>query len=389
MGAKGLLPPHGGTLVNLVVDGQRREALEQAARKMPRIQLPEREQCDVELLAIGGMSPLRGFMGEADFHRVCDEAKLANGLVWSVPVTCSTDAGTAERIELGQPVALSDEQDRTLAVLTVEEKYPHDKAKEAEKVYLTDDAAHPGVAVVQSQGEMCLAGPLEVLTPRYEPPFPEHRRTPAQTRAVFAEHGWRTVVAFQTRNPIHRAHEYITKCALEICDGLLIHPLVGQTQKGDIPAEVRMRCYEVLLANYYNPQNTLLSVFPAAMRYAGPREAIFHAMIRKNYGCTHLIVGRDHAGVGKYYGTYDAQRIFDEFDPAEIGITPLRFEHSFWCNKSGAMATGKTTNSSPDERVFLSGTAVREMLSHGERPPVEFTRPEIADMLIEAMRTTE
>jgi sulfate adenylyltransferase len=389
VGVKGSIPPHGGTLVDLVVEEQRRDALAQAARNMLRIRLPEREQCDLELLAVGGMSPLTGFMGEADFHRVCDEARLANGLVWSVPVTCSTDATTAGRIDLGQPVALTDEQDRLLAILTVAEKYRYDKAKEAQKVYLTTDEAHPGVAVVQSQGDVCLGGPLEVLTPRYDPPFPEHRLTPAQTRAAFAERGWQTVVAFQTRNPIHRAHEYITKCALEICDGLLIHPLVGQTQKGDIPAEVRMHCYEVLLAEYYNPANTMLSVFPAAMRYAGPREAILHALIRKNYGCTHLIVGRDHAGVGEYYGTYDAQRIFDEFDPAEIGITPLKFEHSFWCARSGAMATAKTTNSKPEQRVFLSGTAVREMLSRGERPPAEFTRPEIADILIKAMRTTE
>jgi len=296
------------------------------------------------------------------------------------------DGQTAARIEIGQPVALVDDASRVLAILTVREKYAHDKRKEAERVFRTADEAHPGVAVLMSEGEVCLAGPLEVVVPRYDPPFAEHRLTPAQTRAAFVERGWRTVVAFQTRNPIHRAHEYITKCALEICDGLLIHPLVGQTQPGDIPADVRMRCYQVLLDNYYNPKNTLLSVFPAAMRYAGPREAILHALLRKNYGCTHLIVGRDHAGVGNYYGTYDAQRIFDEFEPSELGITPLKFEHTFWCRKSGAMASDKTTNSAKEERVFLSGTAVRQMLARGERPPVEFTRPEVADLLIAAMR---
>jgi sulfate adenylyltransferase len=382
----GLIPPHGGKLVNLVVDAARRAQLEAAARTLPRIRLPEREQCDLELLAVGAMSPLRTFMNDADFHSVCSEMKLAGGLPWSVPVTCSVDKATADRLELGAPLALTDERDRVLAVMTVEEKYRHDKALECETVYRTRDPAHPGVAVTVAQGDVCLSGPLEVLTPRHEPDWPKYRLTPAQTRAAFAERGWRTVVAFQTRNPIHRAHEYITKCALEICDGLMVHPLVGQTQKGDIPAEVRMRCYEALLNNYYSPKNTLLSVWPSAMRYAGPKEAIFHALIRKNYGCTHFIVGRDHAGVGSYYGTYDAQKIFDEVDPAAIGITPLKFENSFWCRKSGSMATDKTTKSTPEERVSLSGTAVREMLGKGQRPPVEFTRPEIADILIESMR---
>jgi sulfate adenylyltransferase len=253
-------------------------------------------------------------------------------------------------------------------------------------VYGTTDASHPGVAVTMAEGDVCLSGRLEVLCARHDPPHAALRLTPAQTRAEFARRGWRSVVAFQTRNPIHRAHEYITKCALEICDGLLVHPLVGQTQAGDIPADVRLRCCEVLLANYYSPASVMLSVWPAAMRYAGPREAILHALVRRNYGCTHFIVGRDHAGVGSYYGSYDAQKIFDQFDPAEIGITPLKFENSFWCRRSGAMATSKTTNSAPEERVSLSGTAVRDMLRRGERPPVEFTRPEVADILIESMR---
>jgi sulfate adenylyltransferase len=355
---------------------------------MRRLVLPEREQCDLELLAVGALSPLRSFMGEQDFHSVCDRMRLASGLPWSVPITCTVDAATAAQIDRGQPVALTDGQDRLLAVMSVRELYPHDKAKELAAVYGTSDPAHPGVAVTLAQGEVCLAGPLEVVTPRYDPPFARYRLTPAQTRAAFGERGWRTVVAFQTRNPIHRAHEYLTKCALEICDGLLIHPLVGQTQKGDVPPEVRMRCYEALLAGYYNPRHTMLAVWPAAMRYAGPREAILHALVRRNYGCTHFIVGRDHAGVGSYYGTYDAQRIFDEFEPAELGITPLKFENAFWCLRSGAMATDKTTNSGPEERLSLSGTAVRQMLARGERPPPEFTRAEIADILIEALRET-
>jgi sulfate adenylyltransferase len=386
MSSKGLIPPHGGELVNLVGDAGRRQELESQSGKLLRIPLAEREQCDLELLAVGALSPLRGFVGAADFHAICDDMRLADGPIWSVPITCSVDADTAARIDTGQAVALTDERDRLLAVLTVGEKYAHDKRKEIEQVYRTSDDAHPGVAVTMSQGEVCLAGPLEVVCVRHEPEFARYRLTPAQTRAAFAAHGWATIVAFQTRNPIHRAHEYITKCALEICDGLLIHPLVGQTQAGDIPADVRLRCYEVLLANYYNPKNTMMSVWPAAMRYAGPREAVLHALVRKNYGCTHFIVGRDHAGVGNYYGTYDAQRIFDDLDPAAVGIRPLNFEHSFWCRKSGAMASDKTTNSGKADRVFLSGTAVREMLGRGERPPVEFTRPEIADLLIAAMK---
>lgn len=386
MSDKGLIAPHGGELVNLVVSDSRRGELDKSMAGLKRVALPQREQCDLELLAIGAMSPLKTFVDDKDFHSICEKMRLANGLPWSMPVTCSVDKATAETIELGSQIVLTDDQDRALAVLTVEEKYHHDKKLEAEKAYGTTDEAHPGVAVVLAQGDVCLSGPLEVLTPRHNPDYGDYRRTPSQTRAAFAEKGWQTAVAFQTRNPIHRAHEYITKCALEIVDGLMIHPLVGETKEGDIPADVRMQCYEVLLSNYYNPKNTFLSVWPAAMRYAGPREAILHALVRKNYGCTHFIVGRDHAGVGDYYGTYDAQEIFDEFEPGELGITPLKFEHSFWCKKSGAMASDKTTNSGKEDRVFLSGTKVREMLRAGERPPVEFTRPEVADILIAAMR---
>ncbi len=386
MSDHGLIPPHGGKLVNLLAMDARKAQLVEMSKKALRIALAERERCDLEMLTIGAMSPLRTFMNDADFRSCCDRMRLASGLPWSMPVTCSVDKPTAERVELGQPVALTDDKDRLLAVMTVEEKYQHDKKLEAERAYGTLDEKHPGVAVVYAQGDVCLSGPLEVVTARHEPNFPEQRLTPAQTRAAFADRGWRTAVAFQTRNPIHRAHEYITKCALEICDGLLVHPLVGETKEGDIPADVRMQCYEVLLRDYYNPKNTMLAVFPNAMRYAGPREAILHAVMRKNYGCTHLIVGRDHAGVGSYYGTYDAQRIFDEFEPAEIGITPLKFENTFWCKRSGAMASDKTTNSPQAERVSLSGTAVREMLAKGQRPPVEFTRPEVADILIASMK---
>jgi sulfate adenylyltransferase len=387
MSRKGLIAPHGGKLVNLIVPDARKKELEQAASKMTRIALQDREQCDLELLAVGAMSPLAGFVGEADFHGICDKMRLTGGLPWSMPITCSVDKAKADRIAIGSQVALTDEKDRLLAVLTVAEKYHHDKKKEAEKAYGTSDAAHPGVAIVMQQGDVCLAGKLEVLTPRHSPEFAEYRLTPAQTRAAFEERGWKRVVAFQTRNPIHRAHEYIIKCALEIVDGLLVHPLVGETKKDDIPADVRMKCYDVLLKNYFNPKNSLLSVWPAAMRYAGPREAIIHALVRKNYGASHFIVGRDHAGVGEYYGTYAAQEIFDEFSREELDIIPVKFEHTFWCNKSGSMASDKTTNSTKEQRVFLSGTKVREMLLAGQRPPVEFTRPEIADILIESMKT--
>ncbi len=387
MSQPGLIAPHGGTLVNLIAPADKTAALQREAQSLMRIKLGEREQCDLELMAIGGFSPLTGFMGERDFHSVCDRMRLTAGLAWSVPIVCPVAKDVAERISVGQRVTLVDDKDRPLAVMTVQEKYAHDKKKECEQVFKTTDAAHPGVAVTMQQGDTCLGGPIEVIAPRHEPDFADYRKTPVQTRGAFAERGWKTVVAFQTRNPIHRAHEYITKCALEICDGLLVHPLVGQTQKGDIPADVRMRCYEALLGGYYSPKNSYLSVLPAAMRYAGPREAILHAIMRQNYGCTHFIVGRDHAGVGNYYGTYDAQKIFYEYQPGELAITPLRFENSFWCKRSGAMATDKTTNSTADERVSLSGTAVREMLAKGQRPPVEFTRPEIADILIASMKS--
>jgi sulfate adenylyltransferase len=268
----------------------------------------------------------------------------------------------------------------------VSEVFDRDRDRESVEVFRTADQAHPGVAALFRMGSRCVAGPVWYLYSRDITGFPADHLTPAETRAAFKEKGWETVVAFQTRNPIHRAHEYLQKCALEIVDGLLVHPLVGETKSDDIPADVRMNCYKVLLDGYFPDQRVLLSVLPAAMRYAGPREAIFHSIMRRNYGCTHFIVGRDHAGVGDYYGTYDAQQIFDEIDQEALGIEPLMFEHAFYCTLTGQMATAKTSPSTPEQRVFLSGTKVREMLSRGESPPGEFTRPEIAEILMRSYR---
>ncbi|MCB9851233.1 MAG: sulfate adenylyltransferase [Phycisphaerales bacterium] len=376
-----LVAPHGGTLVNRV-DPSAKDTKADAV-----ITLTDRQQCDFEMIAIGAMSPLTGFMGSADYNSVCDGMKLANGTAWPIPITCAVDSATADGIKVGANVQLNDDQGRLLGFLTVEEKYPHDKKKQALSVFKTEEDAHPGVKVLMSEGDVCLAGPIKAVTPRHEGEFPDHNLTPAQTRAAFEKKGWKTVVAFQTRNPIHRAHEYLTKCAQEICDGLLVHPLVGQTQPGDIPADVRMKCYQVLLEKYYHPDHTLLSVLPAAMRYAGPREAILHAILRQNYGCSHFIVGRDHAGVGSYYGTYDAQQIFDDIPEGGLKIVPLKFEHAAWSKTAGGMVSGKTFPKIEGDQIFLSGTKVREMLSKGERPPVEFTRPEVADILIESMKS--
>lgn len=379
MSTSHLIAPHGGTLVD-------RTNPKLADKSKLAVTLTERQQCDLDLISIGAMSPLTGFMGKADYDSVCDRMTLADGTAWPIPITCAVDAETARQLTTGDVVRLNDDKGRMLGLLTVTEKYDHDKAAQALKVFKTQEAAHPGVNVLMSEGDVCLAGPIEVVTNRHDVEFPEHNLTPRQTRDEFTKRGWKTVVAFQTRNPIHRAHEYLTKCAQEICDGLLIHPLVGQTQPGDIPADVRMKCYKVLIEKYYHPDHTMLSVLPAAMRYAGPREAILHAIMRQNYGCSHFIVGRDHAGVGNYYGTYDAQTIFDQIEPGKLAITPLKFEHAAWSKLAGGMVSGKTFPKIDGDQVFLSGTKVREMLVAGERPPVEFTRPEVADILIASMR---
>jgi len=377
-----LINPHGGKLVNRVLSPEAAQPATQSAGSLTSITLSAREQGDLEMIAIGAFSPLTGFMGREDFAGVCKDMRLASGAVWPIPVTLSPPDDVAAKVKEGQKVALKDEGGRLLAVMTVQEKYPHDKALEIPNVYKTEDDAHPGVAIIRKQGNTCLAGPIDVITPNPAPEFPEYRLPPARTREAFTAKGWQTVAAFQTRNPIHRAHEYLTKCALEITDGLLIHPLVGETKSDDIPADVRMDCYRTLIDKYYNKDRTLLTVMPLAMRYAGPREAVLHSLIRKNYGVTHFIVGRDHAGVGNYYGTYDAQKIFDNFKPEEIGVTPLKFEHSAWCKVCEGMVSSKTCPHGNETKVHLSGTKVRDMLRAGQRPPMEFSRPEVADILI-------
>jgi sulfate adenylyltransferase len=372
--ATGLVDPHGGALVDRT--GERPEDLD----GLQVLTLTAREVSDLDLLARGALSPLEGFMGQADYERVVDEMRLVSGLPWALPVCLAVPAPPS-----GDRVALVDAEGRPLAVLEVAEIYEYDREREAERCFRTTDQAHPGVARLYAQHDLYLAGRVTVFD-RPQPAFPELALDPAETRRLFAERNWRRVVGFQTRNPIHRAHEYLTKSALETVDGLLVHPLVGETKADDVPAATRVDCYRVLLDGYYPPDRVVLSAFPAAMRYAGPREAIWHAICRKNYGCSHFIVGRDHAGVGDYYGTYDAQLIFDEFEPHELGVEPMFFEHAFWCRRCGQMATPKTCPHSGDDHVFLSGTKVRELLAAGDLPPAEFSRPEVAEVLIDAYR---
>lgn len=379
--------PHGGQLINrIATPAERQEFLDQADH-LPRVQLDQRATSDLEMIAIGGFSPLHGFMEQDDYEQVVADMRLVNGLPWSIPITLSVSEEVADPLKEGGWVRLDDSQGRFVGVLELTQKYRYNKAHEATNVYGTDETKHPGVKVVYDQGAINLAGSIWLVQRDPHPLFPPYQIDPAQSREMFKQKGWKTIVGFQTRNPIHRAHEYIQKCALEIVDGLFLHPLVGATKSDDIPAEVRMRCYEIMLEHYYPKDRVILAINPAAMRYAGPREAIFHSLVRKNYGCTHFIVGRDHAGVGDYYGTYDAQHLFNEFEPGELGIIPMKFEHAFYCTRTRQMATTKTSPSRPEERVHLSGTKVREMLRRGELPPPEFSRPEVAAELVKAMRT--
>jgi sulfate adenylyltransferase len=377
-----LIEPHGGKLVSREPDDEKRQRLIAGAKNLPFHVLSPREAADFELISIGALSPLEGFMREADYVSVRDRRHLANGTLWPIPVTLSLTPDERRGVGEGSDVALRYADGKLAGILHLEEIFKYDKELEAESVYLTRDAEHPGVSVVYRQGEFLAGGKITALATDHRHEFAPYRFSPRELRREFEQRGWDRIVAFQTRNPVHRAHEYIQKCALETVDGLLLHPLVGETKADDIPASLRVRAYEVILEHYYPKNRTLLAVLPAAMRYAGPREAIFHAIIRQNYGCSHFIVGRDHAGVGSYYGTYDAQRIFTEIEPGELGITPMFFDNTFFCRRCDGMASAKTCPHDSNEHVSLSGTHVREMLARGDAPPLEFTRQEVAQVLM-------
>ncbi len=381
------IKPHGGKLIDRVAKGDDRERLLKEAENLQKIPVTVRDRFDLEMIAIGGFSPLEGFIGEDDYHSVIDRMRLSDGLPFSIPITLSARKGDADKIGTDGRVVLVSEDGEVCALMEVKEKYRYDKKDRTQKVFKTTDEAHPGVAATYRMKEVLLGGPITLLNRMKHDKFNEYRKDPAETRQMFEELGWKTVIAFQTRNPVHRAHEYLQKCAMEMVDGLLLHPIVGETREEDIPVEVRMQCYIDLLNGYYPKDRAKLVVLPTSMRYAGPKEAIFHSIMRKNFGCTHFIVGRDHAGVGNYYGTYDAHYIFNEFEPGELEIQPIFFEHAFFCKKCGNMASTKTCCHDKSEHVFLSGTMVRQMLREGKCPPPEFTRPEVAQILLDAVKT--
>ncbi len=382
-----LLAPHGGELKPLLLEGEeRREAIERS-HSLRRVPMTSREVSDLLMLGMGAFSPVPGFMGPDDYEEVISSMQLSTGILWPIPITLSASDEVAGSIRPGEEVALVEEENGDcLGIMKLQEKFRYDKVQEAREIFRTEDGNHPGVAKLYSQGEWYLAGPVSVLDEAgYPQRFPEYAR-PVRTRQIFRERGWKTVAGFQTRNPIHRSHEYCTKIALEVCDGLFIHPIVGKLKEGDIPAEVRMRCYLELLDHYYPPERVVLKVYPMEMRYAGPREAVLHAVFRQNFGCSHIIIGRDHAGVGNYYGPFDAQKIFDDIDPKDLAISPLKIDWTFWCRRCEGMASTKTCPHKPEDRVIISGTRLREMLQTGLMPPAEFSRPEVLKILMDYYR---
>jgi len=382
------ITPHGGALVNRLLSGDALSAAKKKAETLSKIKVDTYIAFEIDGIAKGIFSPLTGFMNEAQTRSVMDTMLLSKDIPWTFPILLSVSQAEADTLSVGQEVAIEDDRGDIVAILHLSEKFSLDKKELAEKIYRTTEDKHPGVAYTYSHGEVYLAGDVDVLQAR-EVEFQEYNLTPAQTREVFAQNGWKRIVAFQTRNPIHRAHEYLTKCALENCDGLLIHPLMGTTKSDDIPGDVRMQCYMELMKHYYAPEHVKLSIMPVNMRYAGPKEAVMHAIMRRNYGCTHFIVGRDHAGVGSYYGTYDAHQIFDEICPEALGITPMFYDNAFYSTITKSMASKKTAPGGPDTQIFLSGTKVRDLLRAGQRPPEEFTRPEVADILIKWAQSEE
>ena len=384
-----LVPPHGGKLKPLLLEGEELAAEKEKSKHLPKVRLSSRETSDLIMMAIGAFSPLDGFMGSEDYINVVDSMHTADGLLWPIPITLSVPTEQADSLNLGREVALvDDESGELMGTLLIRDKYSYDRIHEAKMVFRSEDERHPGVAKLYAQHEILLAGPVKALS---EGPYPElygaYYGRPEDTRAIFSDKGWSTVAAFQTRNPIHRSHEYCTKIALEVSDGILIHPLVGKLKEGDIPAPVRMKCYEVLLEKYYPKDRVVLKVYPMEMRYGGPREAVLHAIFRQNFGCSHLIIGRDHAGVGSYYGPFDAQKIFDEISDDELRIEPLKIDWTFWCSKCDGMASMKTCPHGKEDRVLISGTKLRDMLSGGEMPPKEFSRPEVIEILMDYYKT--
>ena len=373
-----LIAPHGGTLVNRLSN----RAVDEAST-LRKIQVDEIALSDIRQIGMGAFSPLTGFMEESDYREVVANMRLASGLLWSLPVVLPVTQDIASRIAPGEQLALCDQRGVAHAILTANSVYRPNLRADVSRIYGTDETGHPGVNVTLHRGDTYLGGPITVIPTPDADPFAEYAHTPEEARRYFEQRGWKTVVGFQTRNPIHRAHEYIQKCALETVDGLYIHPLVGPTKDDDVPADLRMRAYHAVIDHYYPQGRVLLGAYTAAMRYAGPREAILHALVRKNFGCTHFIVGRDHAGVGNYYGSYDAQHIFQSFTKEEVGITPLFFEHAFYCTSCAGMSTTKTCPHGEESRVILSGTKVRSMLVQGIAPPPEFSRPEVVAVLME------